>query len=180
MVGLFYKAIVQSVSLHGCETWVITPQMMQVLASFHNKCARRIAGMMPYLVDGQWVYPDVQKARKKAGLHSMEHYIRKRQNAIVQCIATRPIHDLWLAVEPPPEEGAPRSSRLFRWWTQPTRTTEAPEEADIEADSSTDSDVARFLAEMALWEDTSSSSSSGSSAGSVGGCLLYTSPSPRD
>ena len=102
----------------------------------------------------------------------MEHYIRKRQNTIAQYIATRPIHDLCLAAEPPPEEGAPRSSRLFRWWTQPTRTTEAPEEADIEADSSTDSDMARFLEEMALWEDTSSSSSSGSSAGSVGGATL--------
>ena len=54
--GMFYRAIIQSVLLYGVETWTVTPAMMKVLESFHNRVARRLAGMMPYR-DGQdeWV-----------------------------------------------------------------------------------------------------------------------------
>jgi hypothetical protein len=102
LVGMFYKAIVQNVLLYGCETWVITPDMMGVLESFHHRTARRIAKMMPYLRHGVWVYPDKGEAMKRAGLYSMESYVRKRQNTVAQYIATRPIYQLCCAAEPPP------------------------------------------------------------------------------
>ena len=35
-VGMFYKAIVQAVLLFGCETWVITDNMLAILDSFHH------------------------------------------------------------------------------------------------------------------------------------------------
>ena len=37
--GHFYKAVAQSVLLFGCETWVVTPAMLQMLESFHHKVA---------------------------------------------------------------------------------------------------------------------------------------------
>jgi hypothetical protein len=151
IVGLFYKAIVQAVLLYGCETWVITPDMLRVLESFHNRTARRIANMMPRLEDGVWFTPSVKKARRKAGLYTMEHYIRKRQNTIAEYIATRPIYEQCLDEAPVPPPGdpelPPRNSRLYRWWTQPTRTTEAPEEDDLEDDDSFTSEELATLQE---------------------------------
>ena len=52
--GHFYKAVVQSVLLYGCETWTITATMMKVLDRFHHRVARRISGMVARLVDGEW------------------------------------------------------------------------------------------------------------------------------
>ncbi len=130
--------------MYGCETWVVTPDMLKVLESFHNKTARRIADMMPRLVNGVWEYPSLKRARKKAGLYTVEHYIRKRQNTLAQYIATRPIYQLCTAAEPPPPPGAPglppRNSRLYRWWTQPMRTTVAPVEDDLEDEDSLNSE----------------------------------------
>ena len=34
--GMFYRAIVQSVLLCGCETWTITQGMLKALESFHH------------------------------------------------------------------------------------------------------------------------------------------------
>ncbi len=139
MVGLFYKAIVQAILLYGSETWVITPDMLRVLESFHNRTAHRIAQMMPKLVHGEWVYPSVRRARQKTGLYTIEHYLRKRQSTLAEYIATRPSYQLCIAADPPPPPGQPElpaaNSRLYRWWTQPTRTTVAPEEANLKYDA---------------------------------------------
>jgi len=40
---------------------------------------------------GGWIYPPLEEALKKAGLHTMEHYVNKRQQRIVDYISTRPI-----------------------------------------------------------------------------------------
>jgi len=45
---MFYKAVIQSVLLYGCETWVITPTVLQALAGFQNRMARRLCGKRPY------------------------------------------------------------------------------------------------------------------------------------
>jgi hypothetical protein len=42
--GKFYKVVVQSVLLYGCETWVVTPAIRKVLEGFHNRVARRLSG----------------------------------------------------------------------------------------------------------------------------------------
>jgi hypothetical protein len=72
IVGMFYKAIVQSVLLFGSETWVITPDMLLTLEGFHNTVARRISGMMPSKTpNGEWHYPPLAQALQKAGLYTL-------------------------------------------------------------------------------------------------------------
>jgi exonuclease III len=122
-VGMFYKAIVQSVLLYGCETWVITPPMLKILEGFHHRIARRITNKMPHLQHGTWVYPPLQEALTEAGLFPIATYISRRQSTIAQYLAGRPIHQLCLQAHPVPpqdaEANAPPRSRLFRYWTQP-------------------------------------------------------------
>ena len=134
-VGMFYKAIVQAVLLYGCETWVITPDILRLLESFHHRVARRISHKMPYLVNGTWIYPPIEDALAEAGLFPLEIYIRRRQNSIAQYVATRPIHALCRTATPAPEtptetppegDALPSRSRLYRYWTQPLMTTPMP------------------------------------------------------
>ena len=91
-VGMFYKAIVQAVPLCGCETWVISPNMLAVLAAFHNRVVRKIANALPTRTpDGSWVYSPLQAAYETAGVLPIEACIYKRQTTLAQCIATRPV-----------------------------------------------------------------------------------------
>ena len=54
--GMFYKAVVQTVLLFGCEAWTITDAMWSVLCGFHHRAARRMANMMAYKIEGgKWV-----------------------------------------------------------------------------------------------------------------------------
>ena len=107
---MFYKAVVQSVLLYGCETWVITPQVLAALGAFHNRVARRLSRRMPRLYQGQWIYPPVEEAREIAGLLPIEQYVRRRQRTLEDTIATRPI--LGLCLEAPRLSG----SHSRRWW----------------------------------------------------------------
>ena len=65
--GMFYKAIVQSVLLYGCETWVITPQVLKALEGFHHRVARRLSGRMPCHVQATdaWEYLPWSKPWRK-------------------------------------------------------------------------------------------------------------------
>ena len=74
--GMLYKAVLQSVLLHGCETWVFTEELHRALESFHNRVARRISGMMPIRhPDGTWTYPPIADARQAANLETIGEYI---------------------------------------------------------------------------------------------------------
>ena len=113
--GMFYKAVVQSVLLYSCETWVITSQVLDVLKGFHNRVARRLSGKRPYFLpaENKWVYPPSEEALEEAGLFPVEHYISVRQNTLADNVATRPILELcreseWLS----------GSARRTLWWTQ--------------------------------------------------------------
>ena len=123
--GMFYKAVVQTVLLYGCESWDVTDGMMAVvLRGFHHSVARRITGKVGRLQpNGTWVYPDIAEALAECGLFSMFEYVRRRQQRMVQHIATRPMQDLIPAVEDT------NGSRL-RWWCQPTvlETNPRPED----------------------------------------------------
>ena len=44
---MFYKAVVQAVFFCGCESWVVTDKVWEVLESFHHGAAQRTAGKMP-------------------------------------------------------------------------------------------------------------------------------------
>jgi len=93
---MFYKVVVQSVLLYGCETWVITPAVLRVLEGFHNRVARRLSGKRPYFLpqEDRWVYPPIAEALEAANLYPIEHYIGVRQATVVANVATRPILDL--------------------------------------------------------------------------------------
>ena len=92
-VGMFYKAIVQSVLLYACETWTITEPMLPALKGFHHKAARRISGKQPYRSpNGNWVYPPTADALQLAGLHRIEVYIHCHQQTLgIQYITQRSI-----------------------------------------------------------------------------------------
>ena len=112
---MFYKAVVQSVLLYGCETRVITSQVLDVLAGFHHRVARRLSGKRPYLhpVENKWVYPPVKEDLEGAGLYPIEHYIRVRQNTLAANVATRPILELCRE-----SDRLSGSARRILWWTQ--------------------------------------------------------------
>ena len=111
---MFYKAVVQSVLLYGCETWVVTPDILRHLRGFHHRVARRLSGMTARRDStGRWVYPPISEALSAAGLYSIEHYIGVRQATLVQTIALRPITALCQVAE-----RRPGSSRRTYWWEQ--------------------------------------------------------------
>jgi hypothetical protein len=122
--GLFYKAVVQTVLLCGCESWVITPRMMKVLEGFHHRVARRLSGKMARLEQGEWVYPPLEEALEDAGLFPLKHYIEKRQQRIAEYVATRPVATHIAMVTRP--TGAP--SRKTYWWEQQVEEEEEAED----------------------------------------------------
>jgi hypothetical protein len=70
--------------------------MLKALEGFHWRVAHRLAGKQPYVNQrtGEWVYPPINKALEEVGLYSIEHYIKKRQNTVVDYVATWPIFGL--------------------------------------------------------------------------------------
>jgi len=112
---IFYKAVAQSVLLYRCETWVVTPAVLKVLSSFHNRVARRLSGQMPRYLPQEdwWEYPPIKDALEKADMYPVGHYIRVRQNTLAQHITTRPILELCRGAER--LSGSPR--RVY-WWDQ--------------------------------------------------------------
>ena len=113
--AMFYKAVVVTVLLFGDETWVVTEDMLGVLESFHRQIARRLAGCAPVYLrrEGKWSHPPLGNAYEKAGLYTMEEYIARRKNGIVDYIASRPLYDLCCSKETP--EG-PAAHQY--WWNQ--------------------------------------------------------------
>jgi hypothetical protein len=113
--GMFYKAVVQSVLLYGCETWTVTAQVLKVLEGFHHRVARRLSGKRPYYLPGEdrWVYPPIAEALAGASLYPIARYVSVRQNTLAEQVATRPI--LALCKETERMSG---SSRLTLWWNQ--------------------------------------------------------------
>jgi hypothetical protein len=112
---MFYKAICQAFLLYGCETWTVTKSMLRVLEGFDHKCARRISGLMARQTATGLYYLPLATAMAEAGLYPIQEYIRRRQSAIAQYIATRPVYARC-------QEGPPRlsglASRLLRYWEQ--------------------------------------------------------------
>ena len=64
--------------LYVSESWVVTGEMIKVLASFHHRAARRIMGMTAKReAGGEWEYPSVLDAMEAAGLHPIRVYTRR-------------------------------------------------------------------------------------------------------
>jgi len=93
VMGLFYKATVQAVLLHGAETWTLTQPLLRLLTSFHHRCARYLARMYNVQhADGTWSAPPSALARDAAGLFTIEEYIQRRVNTFLPFIQSRAIY----------------------------------------------------------------------------------------
>jgi hypothetical protein len=83
-MGVFYKAVIQSVLLYGSETWVITKQKYQLLNTFHVTAARRISRLTFCYNENTdiWERPPAKLALERAGLQPMIAYLQKRRTYI--------------------------------------------------------------------------------------------------
>ncbi len=74
--GMFYKATVQAVLLHGSETWSLSPSSMIRLEGFHILAMWQMPGKRPeWNEDGSWMYPRLEDVLKAVGLKSIAHYV---------------------------------------------------------------------------------------------------------
>ena len=113
--GMFYKAVVQAVLLYGAETWAVSPAMLKALEGFHHRVACQLTGKVGrYLPwEDRWYYPPIEEALEEAGLFPIKVYIDRRQNTLVDHVATRPL--LGLCLDCDKLDG---SSRAQLWWEQ--------------------------------------------------------------
>ena len=88
----FYTAMKQQVLLFGAESWVLTKRMESAMDAFQGRVARRLTGRMPRRGrDGKWIYLPLAGATKEAGIVRARTSVLRRQNTVLQFIATRPI-----------------------------------------------------------------------------------------
>jgi len=103
----------------------MTDAMWNALKGFHHRAARRMADMMAHRGPGSgWIYPPLEEALKKAGLYTMEHYVNKRQQHIVDYISTRPIWVHCMAAS----RKSGTSPRMVYWWDQRQRQAKPVDE----------------------------------------------------
>ena len=77
--GNFFKAVVQAILLLGAETWVLTPRIERALESFMHEAVRRITGKQTQRGGGgQWNYPPLKEAIRKAGFEGIQKTITRR------------------------------------------------------------------------------------------------------
>ena len=70
---------------------------------FQTQVERRMKGGLPWRTpDGRWRYNSAAAARDEAGFLTMEDYIRRRQNTVVQNIAMQSLLDLCKGLERDP------------------------------------------------------------------------------
>lgn len=112
VMGSFYKTIIQSVLLYGSESWVISNHMMKSLRSFHRRCARFITGKHIYRdIYGDWYQPDSKEVLEKAGLWTIEEYIARRKETVMEYAKERPIFQRCIASKP-----IASSPNQLVWW----------------------------------------------------------------
>ena len=119
VLGMFYKAIVQTLLLFSSETWVVTPQLLHQLESFHHPAAQQIAGKQATLDvrTGVWKWPPLEGAMALTGLKPISEYIiRVRQDTIAQYVVTRPFMNMVCNLALLERRGNP--STCTYWWTQ--------------------------------------------------------------
>ena len=89
MSAMFHKAVVQSVLLCGCETWVITSNVLSVLESLHHRVAPRRVKRHEDL----WIYPSITETLQEAGVFTVQEHISRRRECLQVHAETRPIYE---------------------------------------------------------------------------------------
>ena len=92
VIGMFYKAVVQSVLLYGSETWVLTRANYDILNSFHVSVARKISKTQVRWnpETEEWDRTATETALERAGLFPLITYLVKRREYILPYAATIP------------------------------------------------------------------------------------------
>lgn len=88
----FYLVIVSAMLLYGCETWVITTRMENILTAFHNRCARTIGKTFIRCVNSEeniWEYPEVRMTLRAAHLEPLKTYLNRRRVKFREYAVTR-------------------------------------------------------------------------------------------
>ena len=113
--GLFYKAVVMSTLLYGCETWVITSTILKALDGFHHRIVRGIAKRhFRYFPDeDRWERPPIAPVLETFGLHPMEPYITRRQCYLKEYVQGLPLFNECKGIT----GGDGHTGRIF-WWRQ--------------------------------------------------------------
>ena len=76
LLGVLFKAVVQSVLVFGPETWMMNPHMVRALGGFHNRVSIQITGSQPQqLLDISWEYPPLDTAIQEAGFEEVRLYL---------------------------------------------------------------------------------------------------------
>jgi hypothetical protein len=115
IMGYFYKAIIQAVLLYGSESWTITESTMKKLRSFHARVARYICNRhIRPLPDGTWQLPPTEEVLEQCGLYTIEEYIKRRRNTVLNFVKEREIYGRCL--DAGPVFGNPNQ---VVWWKLP-------------------------------------------------------------
>ena len=130
--GMFYKAVIQSILLYGCETWVITKPMLRMLRGFHLRAAYRMAKVNKprKLDDVEWYYPPSEDVFAEVKIHSIDHYIEKRRASIAEYVASREVFKMCKRSKL--KRGSGHNKRL--WWEQEKLVDLNDEEEEEEED----------------------------------------------
>ena len=111
-MAYFYKAIVQAVLLYGSESWVLTQKMWKAVESFHNCCARYIAGEhIRQKPNGEWVLPATTRILGQCKLRPVREYIERRRETVSDFVKSRPIYATCLGSKP-----AANNANQKVWW----------------------------------------------------------------
>ena len=93
--GARCKAVAQLVILYNRESWVLTREMLKVLAALHHRAARRITGLTEkHGAGGEWEYPLVEDAMEATGIHLIRVYIKRIQPTIAERVSCCPVYTL--------------------------------------------------------------------------------------
>jgi hypothetical protein len=94
--AMFYKAVVQTVLIFGSESWVLDPSMLGKLEGFNQQIARRLTSRAPVYLrsEGTCQYQPLGNAMEEAGVYSMDEYINRCRNKMVDYVTTRTIYTM--------------------------------------------------------------------------------------
>ena len=70
---------------------MVSPSALRELKGFHVEAARRLTGMRPRKVKGEWVYPHSADVLAAAHLQPIEYYLRKRRHTVYNTIRGRDV-----------------------------------------------------------------------------------------
>ena len=115
VVEMFYRAVVQEISLYGLEKWVLSAATKKKVEWEHTGFLRKITGKRAQqIVDGTWETPGAEVIWEAAETQLEMTYIGRRHATVAQWVELQPILEM-CAVERGYKWGGRRREA---WWCQ--------------------------------------------------------------